>query len=888
MEHFSACCNLSKQTSYLGKGNAAEWKLISSFQALGDCVEVLIGTICIARGIPQYATINLANESDFILYESLKDAIVFLINLHEAEGHDAPIRAMKEMSIEARVAWQKGKFEERIKSTLLYRLMPALIEIEPRKFANYKFGSTQWKEFFINDFPICVVGYMGRALPYVSSDEERKQAEATYNGFRDLPKEMSSTLQKEIRKWSGKFYDFKKAPFKEVKDDKGAWSMSASWEKPRGMGGAMQMLADWLFVVRNCTIEELQKAKLGKVSEWAKFAPLYQKPLEFSDVGQRLSADKAFATALATDLLKPYLDHALDCAREFCQEPHLHLPLLPIGIRERGAKVRVPCFTTYLLNILAEPIRKVMFKVLKKDKRCSFSLTGKSTKHDVVAFLNEFKGAEQCHSSDLTRSTDFFPMKFSENLFRGLYDAKNLTIFQMKVALLASGPFRIIKPTEENILWKEKLNLPDPRDLIKEWKDLNKPQRTVDIQIKPGLFDVNAYLAKYSPTPDYFEAVMDPDKGNFVIKPRSETLGNRMVNPPEFSLLMKYKTLHVESLSANPPGEWYLTRVGMQMGISLSIGILFSYNLFCDDQARNTKNARGRTLICGDDALRGGNHIYINAYRQAVIGCSGQFSETKDVMGPENKGIFTEYHFCEDKILKIPKVKSLVRLKQDRKSAPGWITALAAAKSTSVTDGCLVPIREMALNRYRTILPILKDELPLGLPLEFGGYYPNELRGRNKYVFDQIKSVEDPVEAYLLLQQMTSIIKVETFTERPTGNIQLRTAIQWLGKPRLLKDNKRVSYGLWIPLAIRDLRANLETVGLLEKAPEPISFHQKEKVEQIVIQQRMTLTDIEDKIKNLKLLAQPRSNEQFHAEVYRTDIDTFWYSRPLGLGVTKK
>lgn len=838
----------------------------------------------IARGVTNYGTLNLASDNDFTLYENLKEAVSHLIKIHRERGHDAPIDALKKAGITFRTSWQKGEIPEDL-DYLETKILNIITCCDPIPLQQ-RFGETFYKDSMIHDYPIIVFGYMNRALPYVSNKREQEAALATYNSFKERPSDLSESMREKIKTWANAKYKAGSIERNMSTVQHIAWSMSAAWEMPRSGGGGIKFISDWRNLMDNLTSESLIREGYNHLGAWHRLSPFISAPMELSETAERIMDDKKFARALALDLLKPYLDHSLVCKRQDCQEPKLHLPILPIGIKERGAKVRVPCYTSVLLNILCEPIRVELFKVIRKDKRCNFSMG--RTNADVKKFLRDFGTAEFVHSSDLTRSTDFITFDFTESLFRGLFEKKKIDETQLKISLLATGPMKIIEPSEENLEWKKDLPYRDRSEINETWKSglvLNPKLDYMHIDMQPymkGLYEEGLKNQKNDYYAHIFEGSLGSHKEGLGVVITGDQELRRILDPMPAWFVLKEFRKDFDTRLGDPPGRWYLTRIGMQMGINLSIAVLYLYNMYADDSA--SKVGKGMTLLCGDDALRAGDRKYIDAYRKIMLELKAKFSATKDVMGPMNKGLFTELHFFDNQILKVPKVKSLCRLKGDKKDAPGWITALQSAKSAYVPDQRLYPLKDLALTRYRSSLQLIGNEVPLGLPPEMGGFGDPPLRGANVELRDKILSIKDPLHCYLEMQAFTKSIKVETYTRHPRTAISLREAINILPPIEYKKDpSYEIGHWRWVRVAVAGLRAKLQTLSVLSTPPEPESFYRKETVEGIRFGHMRNCDLIRQRIVNYDLLDRPRSPEEYQRDILRLDVNRqSWYLSPMG------
>jgi hypothetical protein len=301
-------------------------------------------------------------------------------------------------------------------------------------------------------------------------------------------------------------------------------------------------------------------------------------------------------------------------------------------------------------------------------------------------------------------------------------------------------------------------------------------------------------------------------------------------------------SLGIGSFVANPAGkivlEWYkgmyLTSRGVQMATAISIGMLYSYNIVAD--AWSVKKCRdlgirpGKSLVAGDDSLRAGNDTYINEYRLAIEVMGGQFSKTKDVVGRYPRGVFTEILFEGHTIKDVPKTKTLVRPKDDNRSAPAWLRAVPAIKSLKAPlEGLRIPLRQEIISRYGELS---NPDLPLALPVILGGLgdlgpVPS---APTAAVLKNISQIKDPIDALEALRTLTKCISVQTEPERI---IKLKVSAQSGIKPVLFNDptqkvvrDKLYHDGklIYYRLAAQRVKGLVETASLLEMPPKPVRF----------------------------------------------------------------
>jgi len=300
----------------------------------------------------------------------------------------------------------------------------------------------------------------------------------------------------------------------------------------------------------------------------------------------------------------------------------------------------------------------------------------------------------------------------------------------------------------------------------------------------------------------------------------------------------------------------YLTKKGVQMASSISIAMLYSYNLVADTWARDKCNfphfnCKGAlSQLCGDDCLRAGSQDFIDAYKLAIVVLGGVFSKTKDVVGRQPRGVFTEFMFEGEEFLPITKVKTLVR--NDLHDAPAWkrsIQAILSINSRGVDSKVLWKkkglSREKTYGQDKSYVKILQEELIrkyqelnrkdslVNLPTEFGGIgHLGKTNDTIEKILVNIRRIKSPFVATKAIKLLRRPITVDQRVERkknldPEELLRLTPNLLTDTDGRTSKIRQRMyeeGKVIWLKDISQGLRGKIEIASMLDNPPQNKEF----------------------------------------------------------------
>jgi len=802
-------------------------------------VEAFQKTFLLATGRSTPEWLQLSTDDDWTQVEFFTLSIQALIKQFNqyynerqfSAAQDSILGTMKEFCTLCRTWWMKGGSREEF----------------PSEFARLAFGLMHYTEgnagegetitqisnssgvYRINTKVICTFGNMARALSVCSTEELIKNEFQVYNRFR-VPRPLDEELKGSLKDWTRNFFSPLLKMKNEVPDIQKDQDISCS------LGFQLSTSA---------CIERQRKdgGILGLVADHYKLVP---HPILINKTfTERIDYQAKFTWQLATEILADELAHAPDCSGQGCIRTELHLPLIPIGIKESGGRSRIPCLTSGIANSLGHHVRQKLFRIIKTDPRTAFRYGGR--KNHFYQMMKSLKDDEVFHSSDLKSSTDFFSFDLARTISDTLRDMGLITRTEHQAMCLLTGSFRMGIPTEENVREQHLACVPDVREEIERCTVRGSyGMSTILSQTGP----MKAFLTKFSQRAKQGTRVFDP----VLYPPRASFMRERMIELTRQSIRRKMR------------GE-YLTQCGLHMSTSVSIAFLNCMNLFADTMANEQTRFIAKTLITGDDALRAAIRSNIEAYKQMITRLQGVFSETKDVVTNEPRVLYTEILLENGQFVDAPMPKIVVRPEPQLHEAPAWLTALNLLSSIIARPLDKTNMINMILDKYQATW-LKAKYLPIFDILSIE--HNMALRPLSERVQD-IMSIKDPWHAVQMYHYYTSLLRVIPRERKGLGFSSMHLApipekIRYIGyHPSVWEQG-----ALWLKLAVRKLQALTEVAQALEKPTWSVG-HQNYSFEYLDNHQT-TLNEYIDWSAHEKL-PQPRSIRQFREECMEIDVD---------------
>lgn len=900
---------------------------VASYEALGQTLQSITTGLILARQVnltkKGLRNLDFSKQKDRDLYFLINNIQKEVILLWETVGWDKTNDQIKQIAARLRVHWQLGRSTLNQCPKLESLIIKYIEELEPIHNNALIILTIDEIEHRLTSYGLCVLGTLNRALPPPSFERTQEETWNTYERFQ-TPFSIGALKMFEVQMWASNFFKEMTEPSKLMLTPVGS---SSCLERSRADGGIGSLISDLYQVIKGIqNLDHLPNTKLWR-EEWINCPPLLPGNIQLL---QRKNNE--FAYAISLDICTPYLEHTKVCPGKTCKELYKHFALLPIGIAERGHKVRVPCLGSGFFNILQQPIRKALFGVIRRDNRCSYRTTGGEKREKLQKFLETFEKSDLIHSGDLAVSTDNFSHEFNLALCEGINNTGKITPTEYLILKAAVGGFRMMEPsmeTDENLKHckpdrlytraKEEIVLLPPLTLkqqmllkVRNWDEIptsSKYATKATLNVKPTRPKPCCVKCQKTSGPcTVIEKIpnVDPDKGidekfssitypkhTFVKVEKSLLSGfckesgmrnafNEKSNlfhdqsrkglgsPTEqqfgnidFDVTLAYylkKIKDCNSLEA----ECYLTKRGVQMSQAVSIATLYSFNLFADDKSRKAHNSQGKSQLCGDDSLRAGNHVYVHTYRSEIEILGGVWSKTKDIVGNNGNGIFTEQHFTEGRVMDIPKLKAASRFDVD--NIPGWLKAIQSVNKIEFPKDANPLIssqgREEVLYPFRDQLEYLSQIIPIGISKTLGGLgskdYP--LHWTIENILKSIQAVDDKQIAVSMLKRITRCLhpRVETQTRQRKINIHIdypkEETTTFMKKLGYLKGTHR-----WIYLEDQALRSAMEGVVALEDPPLPVKFPLGND-QSVMLSHIQDLSEVRDELYDLGLYPPTQDN----------------------------
>lgn len=337
---------------------------------------------------------------------------------------------------------------------------------------------------------------------------------------------------------------------------------------------------------------------------------------------------------------------------------------------------------------------------------------------------------------------------------------------------------------------------------------------------------------------------------------------------------------------------YYLTKKGVQMSTSISIGMLYSYNIFSDTHATVLKPlCKGQSQLCGDDSLRAGDDDYIQGYRDTITALGGIWSTTKDVVGQYPRGVFTELLIENGKIISVPKAKTIIRPdKEDRYEAPAWRRAIPAINSLKAPRLCKGPLVREIIERFPQIN---ENYVPTFLPKELGGIgvYSSCKNSTLKQAWNNVKRIKDPLLASECLREFRRCTSIEKHAQERSimdidKVIEEYPPTYVRGPKELLDMEYKLGRSSYAYLEAQRLRGLIESASNLELPPMPTPFRNDKGVVALRVKESIdacydlmvkhNLDDFSGTQRKDGLYDVVPSDNQYISQTYRVDIATSW------------
>jgi hypothetical protein len=383
-------------------------------------------------------------------------------------------------------------------------------------------------------------------------------------------------------------------------------------------------------------------------------------------------------------------------------------------------------------------------------------------------------------------------------------------------------------------------------------------------------------------------------------------------DPPENTAIVAMLTSLVRAGLGWEYGDCYLSRKGVQMATSISIGVLYAYNLYADDCARkgwagSETGVRGfgTSALCGDDSFRNGDENFIRTYREVIVSLGGVWSKTKDIIGVHPRGVFTELLFDGNSRLKVPKLKTLVRPPKgkEEQEAPGWKRAISALRTIDAPPHLVKSLQDEIITKF----PEMEDtSLPMALSEDLGGIGRGVLSSHNLNIWSNIKRINDPVIAMEAFNLWTASLKIQTTqaTDSRTYHQLLKQIPVPFTTSRETKYSLRQSRKLTkLKVAMQSLRGSIASSQALDHSREPTRFLERNGAFAAVpaisaYQAEMRLKDflLENQVEDFAgnnvwksgLMSRARTDEVFRSNVLGCFTTVDWANHILGRTVSNQ
>jgi len=889
------------------KKKAEDNNLLASASSLGKTLTAVTESLILSRqfnnGRP-LRELDLGKKNDLQLYFLINNIQRQIIEDWSKDGHDKTCDELKKSSAELRVIWQTGNTVNQVThhyTELFVEYLHYLSPIHNDKEINVIVND---RTFLPNAYGLCVMGTLSRALPPPSAERCWEATLDTYKRFK-TPTLIEEERIKSVRAWTAEYYKNMRPPSLQHPEFPG---VGACLERPRGEGGVGSLISQFYHILKKGPDHPKLPNTSKWWERWKDLPALQEgnvcrHQLKSAEFAYALSLDicserlEHFRTCIGR--------HCKQSGKHF---PLLPMTIPEQGHKTRVPCLGSGFFNIIQQPIrksLFEIIerdercayrtkggenRSKLGSFLKNFEKAMLIHSGDLTvSTDNFSIDFNWAVAEGLRDTGKITDTEYLILKAATGPFRMIEPGDETNAERND--LLVSSFWEKPEPTEwvlnntakkmyekmADMQDKRTIQIPVPPTRIPPpaKKGPTCPRCSESIKTKRCMVITKNPHANVSDPIDILYETTDfdghlppiipkklPNLGNFVSEtgmqhkyhpepcawttPHGQGLGFDLKEAPKDPDIRQIDAMlsQIDKILRMAPEGSYLTQKGMQMSQALSITMLYTLNIYCDDQAR--KVGKGMSLLCGDDSLRAGNILYIEKYRAEIAALGGVWSKTKDVVGSMGHGIFTEQHFSDGRIFNIPKVKITCKTNP---RIPGWKTILQSANSAEMpeVEKIASAIKEEMLYPYRDDLKFLQQFLPIGLDRKLGGLgEKTPIPWVTEEILASIQELTDIDKANDYLMKVTKCFHIDTTARSKRRRINL--AAHYPEGPSVSNTMGYFQKACqWLYLEKRRLRSALEATMTLEDPAYPPRL-EKTSLDGVVLEHISRMSKIKNRL----------------------------------------